>query len=75
VTGGGGGDNRTAMNLYVLRTWIRARWSRDERGANLIEYLLLVSLIAIAVMAAIAFLGSQLSPTFNQAGSHLSTGN
>ncbi len=63
------------MNLYVLRTWIRARWSRDERGANLIEYLLLVSLIAIAVMAAIAFLGSQLSPKFNDAGSHLSTGN
>jgi Flp pilus assembly pilin Flp len=63
------------MNLYVLRTWIRARWSRDERGANLIEYLLLVSLIAIAVMAAIAFLGSQISPVFNQAGSHISTGN
>jgi Flp pilus assembly pilin Flp len=61
------------MNLDVLRTWIRARWARDERGANLIEYLLLLSLIAIAVMAAVVYLGSQLSPKFNQAGSTLSS--
>ena len=61
------------MNLYVLRTWIRARWARDERGANLIEYLLLISLIAIAVIGAIAFLGSQLTPKFNGAGSALSS--
>ena len=61
------------MNLYVLRTWIRARWARDERGANLIEYLLLISLIAIAVIGAIAFLGSQLTPKFNGAGIALSS--
>jgi Flp pilus assembly pilin Flp len=61
------------MNLDLLRTWIRARFARDERGANLIEYLLLVSLIAIAVMAAVVYLGSQLSPKFNQAGSTLSS--
>ncbi|HEV3449889.1 MAG TPA: Flp family type IVb pilin [Acidimicrobiia bacterium] len=62
------------MDLFVLRTWIQARLARDERGANLVEYLLLVGLIAIAVMAAVIFLGSQISPTFSQAGSHLSTG-
>jgi pilus assembly protein Flp/PilA len=62
------------MDLFVLRTWIRARLARDERGANLVEYLLLVALIAIAAMAAITFLGSQLNPKFSQAGSHLSTG-
>ena len=61
------------MNLYVLRTWIRARWARDERGASLIEYVLLVSLIAMAVIGAITFLGSQLSPRFNNAGSQLSS--
>jgi Flp pilus assembly pilin Flp len=62
------------MDLFVLKTWIQARRARDERGANLVEYLLLVGLIAIAVMAAIAFLGSQLSPKLSQAGSRLSTG-
>jgi Flp pilus assembly pilin Flp len=60
------------MDLFVLRTWVRARVNRDERGANLVEYLLLVSLIAIAVIGAVLFLGSQLSPKFNQAGSTLS---
>lgn len=60
------------MDLFVLRTWLRVRAHRDERGANLVEYLLLVSLIAIAVIGAVLFLGSQLSPKFNQAGSTLS---
>jgi len=60
------------MDLFVLRTWLRARAHRDERGANLVEYLLLVSLIAIAVIGAVLFRGSQLSPKFNQAGSTLS---
>ena len=61
------------MDFFVLRTWIKARWARDERGANLIEYLLLLSLIAIAVMGAVVFLGSQLSPKFSGAGSQLSS--
>jgi pilus assembly protein Flp/PilA len=61
------------MNFYVLKTWTRARLARDERGANLVEYLLLVGLIAIAVMAAIIYLGSQLSPKYNQAGSQISS--
>ena len=61
------------MDLFVLRTWLRARFRRDERGATLVEYLLLVSLIAIAVIGAVRFFGGQLSPKFNQAGSALST--
>jgi pilus assembly protein Flp/PilA len=61
------------MDLLVLRTWLQARFHRDERGANLVEYLLLVSLIAIAVIGAVKFFGGQLSPKFNQAGSSLST--
>ena len=43
-----------------------------ESVANLVEYLLLLSLIAIAVIGAVVFLGSQISPKFNQAGSSLS---
>jgi Flp pilus assembly pilin Flp len=61
------------MDLFVLRTWLRARVNRDECGANLVEYLLLVSLIAIAVIGAVKFFGGQLSPKFSQAGSQLST--
>ncbi len=65
---------KAAVDFFVvLRGWLRARVGRDERGANLVEYLLLLSLIAIAVIGAVIFLGSQISPVFNHAGSTLST--
>ncbi|HEV2309074.1 MAG TPA: Flp family type IVb pilin [Acidimicrobiia bacterium] len=59
--------------FVVLHSWLRARFGRDERGANLVEYLLLVSLIAIAVMGAVIFLRNQIIPQFNNAGSAIST--
>lgn len=65
---------KAAVDFFVmLHGWLRARVGRDERGANLVEYLLLLSLIAIAVMGAVLFLGSQISPVFNHAGSSIST--
>jgi Flp pilus assembly pilin Flp len=60
------------MNLFVLRTWLQAKFTKDERGANLVEYLLLVSLIAMAVMAAVLFMGKQLDSSFDNAGSKVS---
>jgi Flp pilus assembly pilin Flp len=65
---------KAAVDYFVvLQGWLRARLGRDERGANLVEYLLLLSLIAIAVIGAVVFLGSQISPTFLHAGSAIST--
>ena len=37
--------------------YIRARWGRDERGASLVEYALLVALIAVVCIVAVQFLG------------------
>jgi pilus assembly protein Flp/PilA len=37
----------------------------DERGAAAVEYALLVSLIAVAIVAAVLALGGQLSSTFD----------
>ena len=37
------------MNLFVLRTWLQAKFTKDERGASMVEYILLVALIALAV--------------------------
>ena len=62
------------MNLFVVRTWLRARFATDQRGANLVEYILLVALIALAVIAAVVFLRGQVIGKFNNAGSRLSTG-
>ena len=62
------------MNFFVLRSWLQAKLGRDERGANLVEYILLVALIALAVIAAVVFLRGQVNSQFNNAGSHLSQG-
>ena len=63
------------MNLFVLKTWLEAKLNKDEEGASLVEYILLVALIALAVIAAVIFLRNQVSTKFNDAGSRLSTGN
>lgn len=47
--------------------------AREERGANLVEYILLVSLIALAVIAAVVFLRGQVGAKFDEAGSDLAT--
>ena len=60
------------MNLFVLRTWLEARFTKSERGASMVEYILLVALIAIAVIAAVVFLRGQVSDKFNDAGSKVS---
>jgi Flp pilus assembly pilin Flp len=56
---------RLMVRFRILRPFI------DERGANLVEYLLLVSLIAIAVIAAVVFLGGTVKGGFDGAGSGL----
>ena len=60
------------MNLLVLKTWLQAKLARDERGASLVEYILLVALIALAVIGAVVFLRNQVSDKFEYAGSKIS---
>jgi len=40
----------------------------SERGANLVEYILLISLIALVVVGAVVFLASRTSDKFTDAG-------
>ena len=60
------------MNILVLKTWLQAKFTKDEQGANLVEYILLVALIALAVIAAVVFLRGEVSDKFDEAGSTLS---
>src|ERR1700730_5525832 len=62
-----------SMNLFVLRTWLQAKFGKDEAGASMVEYILLVALIALAVIAAVGFLKDQGNGKFNDAGSKLSS--
>ncbi len=62
------------MNLFVLKTWLETKFAKDEQGASLVEYILLVALIALAVIAAVVFLRNSVSTKFSEAGSRLSSG-
>lgn len=59
------------MNFDLFKTWLVARTTKTERGANLVEYILLVAFIALLVIAAIAFLRDQIDDEFNEAGNCL----
>lgn len=60
------------MNLLVCKTWLQTKLTKDETGANLVEYILLVALIALAVIGAVMFLRGQMVDKFNYAGSKIS---
>ena len=48
-----------------LRGWLTSRID-DERGASLVEYALLVALIAVVCIAAVTALGSTTSQKFSE---------
>ncbi len=59
----------TAYN--TLATYLRARFGDTERGASLVEYALLVALIAVVCIIAVTFLGGNAKNKFNQVGSSI----
>ena len=48
---------------------------KNEDGATAIEYGLIAALIAVAAIAAMSAVGTQLSTTFNSVSTNLSTAN
>ena len=62
--------------MDLIRYWqehcapyLRAKFGNTERGASLVEYALLVALIAVICIVAIAFLGKSASQKFSTVGS------
>ena len=49
------------------------RHFRDERGASLVEYALLVALIAVVLMGAVTFLGGSAGTSLSRSGSSISS--
>jgi len=54
------------MNTAIRKAWIRIF---DERGASMVEYALLIALIALVVIAGAAILGTALGVKFGDFGS------
>jgi len=48
----------------TISTWLQARFD-DEEGASLVEYALLVALIAVVCIAAVTLLGGNASSKFD----------
>jgi pilus assembly protein Flp/PilA len=56
----------------VVASWLRARVNND-RGASLVEYALLVALIAVVCIAAISLLGNAAASKFSSLGDTISS--
>jgi pilus assembly protein Flp/PilA len=54
-----------------LTTWLRARFGDSERGASMVEYALLVALIAVVCIAAIKLIGESANSSFNSTADSL----
>ena len=71
---GGDLDDRWGHMLthwHFFAAYLRARFGRDERGASLVEYALLVALIAVVCIVAIGFVGTRASEKFSGVASNL----
>ena len=57
----------------MLRLWpaYQSRFMKDEDGASMVEYALLVPLIAVVVIAAALFLGTEINDKFSEVGATL----
>jgi pilus assembly protein Flp/PilA len=53
-----------------ISAWLQAR-TKSDRGASLVEYALLVALIAVVCIGAIAILGGKAKDNFSSVGSQL----
>jgi len=55
----------------LLATYVRTRFATTERGAALVEYALLLALIAVVCIVALTTLGGQASSKFDAIGNSL----
>ena len=58
------------MREWIDRAYLRLT-IRDEEGQGMVEYGLIIALVAIVVIAALVVLGPKVANIFNDAGSQL----
>jgi pilus assembly protein Flp/PilA len=60
------------MDLFVLKTWLQAKFNTDsERGASMVEYGLLLALVAVIALVAVKALGENVSARFSSTSASL----
>ena len=61
-------ETQMTITYHFANAWLQARCKTD-RGASLVEYALLVALIAVVCIAAVTLLGNNASKKFSSVGS------
>lgn len=61
------------LSLEYLATWFSARHDLSDRGASLVEYVLLVSVITVVCLAALSYFGGQNNHGINRSSNSLVT--
>lgn len=56
----------------MVTPWVRSRSGESEGGATLVEYALLLGLIAVVCIVALQFLGGEAAERFSEVGNSLS---
>jgi pilus assembly protein Flp/PilA len=65
--------NQILLWQVMFVGWVRDRVSdKDEAGASLVEYALLLALIAVVAIGALTFLGKTVSSTLNNVANAIS---
>lgn len=59
------------LQFDFLKAWVQAHVAKTDRGASLVEYALLVALIAVVCIVAIGFLGRAASDEFTSVGNSI----
>ena len=59
--------------INFVQTWMRARFGKTERGAALVEYALLLALIAVVCIVALQFLGGTAAEKFSKVGNSIAS--
>lgn len=62
----------TVLNLYVKMQMLRTRFLSED-GQDLIEYALVIALIAFAATAGMSAVATQISTAFSKIGSRLAS--
>lgn len=58
------------IHYELLKAWLTSK-VRTERGASLVEYALLLALIAVVCIAAVSFIGTAARDKFMTVGSSI----
>lgn len=64
--------NQLAVLQVTVVSWLKARFFGEEDGASLVEYALLLALIAMVAVGALVLFGNSLSNSINNSANQIS---